>query len=713
MTTLLTALKTTSPLAEELAYFARSARPPRIRSIARFAEDEIVLPDGPFENLRFRMYRQPYFAHWFAALDLAFQTNCWQIRNLLGPTQSGKTLAGFVVPALYMLFELKETVVLGVPQQDMAADKWQEDLLPAIEKSRYRELLPRRGGGSKGGKVDSIQFAHGPTLRFMGAGGNDKARAAFTTRNVIITETDGFADPSSTSVESTPLKQIYGRTRAYGERRRIFQECTVSLDTGITWQTHLAGTNSRLAIRCPHCRQFVTPEREHLIGWQDAETLQQAKDAAAFICPDCAAVWSDEDRVIANNESHLLHRGQTIAPGSDDPSSSDQPRIVGEPPITDTLSFRWSAVNNLFATASQLAGDEWKAHREVDEDLAEKEMLQFVWALPYTPPNLEATPLTIDDITRRVTKHPRNQIPAWADVVTVGADLGKWLGHYVVQAWSKTDGTSHLVDYGVFEVPSDHFAVEQATVIALNNLSETLAAGYLAQDTGTPRLADQVFVDSGYQASSVYAFIHRINAGAPLARHRYRPVKGQGATQYHRPPRVGKVVKWIGDQLHLSMQATARVALVELNADHWKSRIHERLAAPLLNPDAEPTAGRMTLFAATKHEHLALAKHLVNERMVEDYDQKKGIIRRWERVGSKPNHWFDAAAYAAAAASMLGVPVVPGIAVAKPQPTPQTSPPRNPTRDLIDAGHRSTIHAGGLTTPDGRPFLVTDRNDRN
>src|SRR4051794_37244842 len=36
-------------------------------------------------------------------------------------------------------------------------------------------------------------------------------------------------------------------------------------------------------------------------------------------------------------------------------------------PPTDTLGFRWSAVNNLFVTSGDLAADEWRASRAADE----------------------------------------------------------------------------------------------------------------------------------------------------------------------------------------------------------------------------------------------------------------------------------------------------------------------------------------------------------
>lgn len=85
-----------------------------------------------------------------------------------------------------------ETVILGVPDMEMASDKWQLDILPVIERSRFRDLLPKRGAGSRGGRVETIHFRHGATLKFMSGGGSDKSRAGFTSRVVVITETDGM-----------------------------------------------------------------------------------------------------------------------------------------------------------------------------------------------------------------------------------------------------------------------------------------------------------------------------------------------------------------------------------------------------------------------------------------------------------------------------------------------------------------------------------------
>jgi hypothetical protein len=200
----------------DLQWFLAEARPRRLRTMRQFAEEEIIIPDGPFVGRKFRCSRGLYRT-WFDAVD----SGQWNRLVATGPTQSGKTLSAFIIPLLYHLFELGETVICGLPDMDMAADKWREDILPVIEQSRYRELLPRRGGGSRGGRVESIQLRNGATLKYMSGGGRDKSRAGYTSRVVVITETDGMDEPGQTSREADKITQLRPDPRLRQPQARV------------------------------------------------------------------------------------------------------------------------------------------------------------------------------------------------------------------------------------------------------------------------------------------------------------------------------------------------------------------------------------------------------------------------------------------------------------------------------------------------------------
>ena len=172
--------------------------------------------------------------------------------------------------------------------------------------------------------MESLQFGNGATLKFMSGGGGDKSRAGFTARVVIITETDGMDQAAGTSRESDKITQLEARTRAYGTRKRIYMECTVSTEQGRTWQEYTHGTHSRILLPCPHCQDWVVPDRKDLTGWQGAATQAEARRLGAFACPACRQTWSEDDRVRANRGCRLAHAEQTV---------DDQGAVQGSLPL--------------------------------------------------------------------------------------------------------------------------------------------------------------------------------------------------------------------------------------------------------------------------------------------------------------------------------------------------------------------------------------------
>ena len=100
-------------------------------------------------------------------------------------------------------------------------------------------------------------------------------------------------------------------------------------------------------------------------------------------------------------------------------------------------------MNNLFLTAGDLAADEWRASHSTDEENAEREMRQFVWAIPVLPAKMEQVSLEINELAARMIDLPRGIVPGGAAVLTAGIDLGKYLAHWVVVAWSAERHWAH------------------------------------------------------------------------------------------------------------------------------------------------------------------------------------------------------------------------------------------------------------------------------
>ena len=147
---------------------------------------------------------------------------------------------------------------------------------------------------------------------------------------------------------------------------------------------------------------------------------------------------------------------------------------------------------------------------------------------------------------------------------------------------------------------------------------------------------------------------------------RFRPAIGRGAAQqhrqwYNRPTSTGALVKRIGEGYHVNLLRAERLYLVEIDADHWKTWVHQRLSTPPGKP------GAMSLFQAVPQEHLTLAKHLTAETKTEEFVAGRGVVVKWERL-RRQNHWFDALYNACAAGHLCGVRLV-GEGLVMPRPS--------------------------------------------
>ncbi len=634
-------------MASELTLFRQQAQAPVLRTMSQWVEDSIVLPNGPFAGEHYRHHRHPVSRLWFDAVD----SGRWSRFAGTGPTQNGKTLMLYVAPVLYHLFEIGETVIVGLPTLDMANDKWQQDFLPVINASRYRDLLPLKGEGSKGGQVKrSITFRNGASLRFMSGGGGDKKRAGYTARVLAVTETDGMDEAGTSSREADKIEQLEGRTRAFGRTgKRVFLECTVSIETGRIWQEVKRGTDSRIARPCPHCEEFVTPEREHLAGWDQAENEEQAAELAYWSCPACGEAWTDVERLAAARDAVLLHRGQAIDAHGE---------VTGDLPATQTLGLRWSAVDNPFVTAADLGAEEWLARKNIDHDNAERKMRQFVYALPHEPAELSITPLNPDDVQARIHEGTkRGIVPTDTIGLVIGIDTGKNQLHWECKA-VRTNGAMVTIEYDIHKTSADRLGIFRGLVGSLRELSAYFEKGWVSTE-GKRYRPSQVWIDSGYHehTDAVYAVCGELNKDCQPGTERYRPSKGYGEgqrrmTQYRAPAAKAEDVLYIGREMYIARvrrngRLLSGVALVHVNSDYWKSEFHQRLSRPPTEP------GAITLFEpASQFEHAEYAAHSTAERQIEKQMPSKRMAIVWETV-RRQNHFLDTGYLSTAAGALL------------------------------------------------------------
>lgn len=478
-------------LAHIPALFAE-LRPRALRSMREFAEAEIVsMPQGPREGLPFRCSFMP----WSALLLDEFDSGRWRRMFGRGPAQAGKTLLFTVIPTLYHLFEVGESVIFGAPTHDMAYDIWSERVLPVVRSTRYARMLPMSGAGSRGGKSRAVRLRNGAILRFMGSAGDDSQRSSYTARVAILTELDHMEHGDASASEAGPADQIEARTSAYDAQARVYGECTTTTEEGrIFIETTRLGTDTRIHYRCPHCARWIEPVREGLAGWRGVSSIVAAGAAAHYRCQLCQQPWSESDRAAAAQEPRFVHRGQSV-----DASGA----VVGSLPETHTLGLVWNGIHSPLRSMATLAEDEWRADQALDDSLSKK-VHQFNWALPWRTKRNEMDvtyPFLAEHVTDEYTHDPLrahspgvapDPLPAGIKFRTGQIDVQKrWL-YITVDGWDH-DLTDWTLFYSVVPIVPEGLGAEVPTRDMIRDALDAALAVFV-----DPYAVDSVWVDTGY-----------------------------------------------------------------------------------------------------------------------------------------------------------------------------------------------------------------------
>ena len=610
--------------------------------IVDWVERHIRLPSGPYKGKAFRHSRHPVSRPWFEAL----QSRKWDRYALTGPGQNGKSVLGFVLPVCHTLFELGETVFVGIPDMRLANEKWGVDFQPTIEAS-FPSMLPTRGPGSKGGTIkDSVTFTNGSRLKFMSAGQGDAGLAGPTTRNLVMTEIDKYDTAGEVSREADPIRQMEARTNAFRDfGRRIMMECTVSIPDGRIWQEVKGGTDSRLQHPCPHCSQWTTWEREHLVGWKDAADEFEAADLARWLCPACEQTFREDERQQMHKQTLLVHRGQEVSPDGE---------IVGAEPRTETFGLRWSAFDNPFVSTSRLGKDEWLTKRASNQESAERAARQFIWAIPYESADIDLTPVDPEVIRKRLSGTKQGIVPSNALAVTIGVDTGKYRLHWVALA-ILPDNRAAVIDYG--EQKTDAKTV--GTVAGMRNgfalLRLHFGSGWQYED-GRKCQPQQVWSDSGYHEHKlpVYEFCKETNEelSREFGDEIYRPTKGfaeghKQMTRYYKPRELTSSVQYLGEEFDMRLQLDDQIYLVHVNADYWKAKVQEGLSM-----DAQAPGSISLYWTPDQYQHQEYSQQIAAEKQVEEWHQDRGFLKVF-KVLQRENHYLDATYLALAAGQFV------------------------------------------------------------
>jgi hypothetical protein len=263
---------------------------------------------------------------------------------------------------------------------------------------------------------------------------------------------------------------------------------------------------------------------------------------------------------------------------------------------------------------------------------------------------------------------PQGIRPDWADKVVRGIDMGKTDCWWVDIAFA-LNGTGAVIDYGKFHpfglsVGSSNSAIELALVNALVN--------FAGQDTRYE--IDYALVDAGYKTDAIYEGCRRIDGN-------YFPVRGLDGSYRQPKPKDDGSIKLFHECHCISVKDRDNrdVWLFHPNVEYWKNWLQERWMCDPWTGGAR-TPGSMALFDPPNGDiryHSMWSKSMVSERLEHVPLPGKAFKAVWNVVDRSNNHWIDAAGYACAAGSCLGVRLVEEvkqIPIERKQPKPFLDP---------------------------------------
>lgn len=273
--------------------------------------------------------------------------------------------------------------------------------------------------------------------------------------------------------------------------------------------------------------------------------------------------------------------------------------------------------------------------------------------------------LTVARVWEKMDGAARNEIPAWADWLTMYVDVQKRLLYYVVAAVGR-DFTARVVDYGSWPGQSRRYwtlndampnfdtvyrgkSLESAIYAAIDELvGGKLEQKWRTEDGREMELA-HVAVDSawGQSTKTVYRVCRDLQKKHGM---RVIAARGRGITAAQKPfteYRKEQGVR-IGENWRVfKVRGAANTRILEIDTNWWKSFLRQRILSP------KDESGTWTVWGEDEELHRMFAEHLSSEQSVTTSSEWR-VVDIWSLIPGRENHLFDCAVGTMALASWCG-----------------------------------------------------------
>lgn len=271
--------------------------------------------------------------------------------------------------------------------------------------------------------------------------------------------------------------------------------------------------------------------------------------------------------------------------------------------------------------------------------------------------------LRVEQIAEKLDNRKQSDVPAAAQKIVAAVDVQKESLWWAVVAWGE-GMTGWVLDYGCYpeqkrsffskrDLPKPLSSVypglneDQAIFQGLTDLVEKLAGRVYKLSDGSEHLLDRLVIDEGYKPATVHLFCRQSKNPAIM------PVKGFGIKAGRQPMHEWPIKKGERYGTNWRVRQTTQDRMVRhflVDANHWKTFVHQRLATPFGGD------GSLSFWGDKPLRHRLIAQHLgASETPIATEGQGRKLIE-WEIKPTRPdNEWFDTLSYCAAAGYEQGL----------------------------------------------------------
>ncbi|HET9701150.1 MAG TPA: terminase gpA endonuclease subunit [Burkholderiales bacterium] len=265
-----------------LVVMARAVAPRRSLSVSEWADNHRYLSGKQAgERGRWRTSRTPFLREVMDCLSLSARVSDIVVMksSQVGVTEATVNWLGYILdhapgPSMVMMPTLE------------ARDAWKAQKLNPLftETPVIRDLLGGVRSRDAANRQDMVDFPGG--VLFLAGGNSPNSYAQRSVRNLILDDLDRF--PVEIGEEGDVLTLARGRTKAFARAKRLFISTPTVKDESLIEREWLRSDRRRYHVPCPHCGEFQPlewggPELGYGIKWN--ATLTEAW----YLCRACAA----------------------------------------------------------------------------------------------------------------------------------------------------------------------------------------------------------------------------------------------------------------------------------------------------------------------------------------------------------------------------------------------------------------------------------------